>query len=92
MIFKKPPDDDESQYEGNIFGWRVSLIGLLVLLALAALVVYRTRSLNVPVGFEDPLKMEDRRGYYQEKAAREKAAEDSLLRERRRLRLDTIKR
>jgi hypothetical protein len=70
--FFSAPDD------GNLFGWRISAIGLIVITLLAALAAYRHYTLDVPVGFEDPLAQPDSRGYYQEKAEREAAAADTL--------------
>ncbi len=50
-MFKQPADPN-----GNIFGWRISLIGAIVILLFLALAYYRHSSLNVPSGFEDPLE------------------------------------
>ncbi|MBB4077751.1 hypothetical protein GGR28_000352 [Lewinella aquimaris] len=77
MINKPPPPTDQTPV-GNIFGWRVSLIGLVLIVALAALAAYRHYSLSVPVGFDDPLEQEGSKEYHQEKAARERAAQDSI--------------
>jgi hypothetical protein len=66
-----PPAPDE----GNVFGWRISAIGLIVIALLAAFAAYRHYTLDVPVGFDDPLEQPGSRGYYQEKAAREAAAD-----------------
>lgn len=62
----------------NVFGWKISIIGLVTMLVLGIFIAYRTISLGVPVGFEDPLEQPERKGYYQEKADREAAATDSL--------------
>ncbi len=42
------------EYPGNIWGWRTSLIGLVLILGLLGIMVYRHIVLDVPVGFEDP--------------------------------------
>ena len=74
-----PPDNNSDRPQsGNLFGWRISLIGLALILALTALAAYRHYTLRVPVGFDDPLALPGSRGYYQEKADRERAHEDSL--------------
>ena len=71
-------NDPTPPESGNIFGWRVSLIGLAFILSLAALATYRHYSLQVPVGFDDPLEAEPDRDYYQTKAEQESATLDSL--------------
>ena len=37
-LFENQPDD--SQYVGNIFGWRISIIGAVVLVLVMALIAY----------------------------------------------------
>jgi hypothetical protein len=49
---RKDPFDGE--YIGNIWGWKFSLFGGVVIFLLLALVVYRHQAMDVPVGFEDP--------------------------------------
>ncbi|MEQ8702954.1 MAG: hypothetical protein RIC19_03495 [Phaeodactylibacter sp.] len=49
---KKDPFDGE--YIGNIWGWRISLIGAAVIVLLSAFAAYRHHSLGVPFGLEDP--------------------------------------
>ncbi len=66
----------------NIFGWRISFIGLGAMLLLVALAAYRHYSLEVPVGFDDPSTQPEQRDYYHEKADREAAEADSLRRHR----------
>ena len=44
---------NEENYMGNIWGWRLSMIGLIVIVALTALIVYRHLTLDVPVGFDE---------------------------------------
>ena len=75
-------NDSDPPATGNIFGWRVSLFGLAFILVLAALATYRHYTLDVPVGFEDPLEAEPDRDYYQTKAERERETLDSLRHER----------
>ncbi|MCP9237781.1 hypothetical protein [Lewinella sp. JB7] len=77
-MIRQPPSKPDEEATGNIFGWRISLIGLGLILLLAALAAYRHYTLSVPVGFDDPLEQEGRQEYHQEKAARERARQDSL--------------
>jgi len=44
---------NEENYLGNIWGWRLSKIGLVVIVALTSLIIYRHLTLDVPVGFEE---------------------------------------
>ena len=37
-MFENQPDD--SQYVGNIFGWKISIIGAVVLVLVSALIAY----------------------------------------------------
>lgn len=48
---KKDPFDGE--YIGNIFGWKLSMVGLVLILLLLALMLYRHWKLGVPFGFEE---------------------------------------
>ncbi len=74
--------DSDSPPPSNIFGWRISFIGLAVIVLLGALAAYRHYTLEVPVGFDDPLTMPQQRDYYHEKADREAAEADSLRKAR----------
>lgn len=47
---KKDPFDGD--YIGNIWGWKFSLIGLILILLLFGLMVYRHLSMDVPFGLE----------------------------------------
>ena len=49
---KKDPFDGE--YIGNIWGWRVSLIGAAIIILLSAFAAYRHYTLDVPFGLEKP--------------------------------------
>ena len=62
MADEKDPYDGE--YVGNIFGWRLSMIGLAVMIVMGALIAWRHHALDQPVGFEDPLEMEGEREKY----------------------------
>lgn len=53
MEDKRDPYDGD--YVGNIFGWKLSMIGLVVITLLCLLAAYRHYTMDVPVGFEDPL-------------------------------------
>lgn len=55
---KKDPFDGE--YIGNIWGWRMSMIGAAVMALLISLAAYRHYTLGVPFGFEDPEQTEER--------------------------------
>ena len=77
----QPPDPDNPP-SSNIFGWRISLIGLVVILLLAGIAAWRTYALDVPVGFEDPLEQPESKNYYRDKADREAAERDSLQKKR----------
>ncbi|THH41265.1 hypothetical protein [Neolewinella litorea] len=82
-MIRKPNYDPDNPPSSNIFGWRVSLIGLAVIVILSAVAAYRTYVLDVPIGFEDPLKQPESKNYYREKAEREAAELDSLRRQQR---------
>lgn len=77
-MFPQSNDNSDNSSSGNIFGWRISLIGLIIIVVLSAVAAYRHYTLGVPVGFDDPLEQPESRGYYQDKAEREKAEVDSL--------------
>lgn len=53
MEEKRDPYDGD--YVGNIFGWKLSLIGLALIVLLTLLAAYRHYTMDVPVGFEDPM-------------------------------------
>jgi hypothetical protein len=50
---KKDPWDGD--YVGNIFGWKISIIGGVLILLLVILAAGRHYYLDVPTGFDDPL-------------------------------------
>ena len=83
-MLRTPRIDPDNPPSGNLFGWKISLIGLVLIVALGALAAYRHYALDVPVGFEDPLNMPETRGYYQEKAEQERSARDTLIRQKER--------
>lgn len=62
MDEKRDPFDGD--YIGNIFGWKISMIGLVVILAFSSLIAYRHYSMDVPIGFEDPLESEAEKNKY----------------------------
>lgn len=47
-------DPNDGPYVGNFFGWRVSLIGAVVILSLIAWAAYRHYTMDAPFGMEDP--------------------------------------
>ena len=65
-MFKQPADPT-----GNIFGWRISLLGALVIGLFVALAYFRHRTLDVPSGFEDPLENQRIQDSLREKKLRE---------------------
>lgn len=73
MDDKKDPFDGE--YVGNIFGWRLSLYGALVIVVFLALAAYRHYTMDVPIGFDDPLESQKDRFA---PAGRADRAKDSL--------------
>ncbi|MEO0732662.1 MAG: hypothetical protein AAFZ52_07500 [Bacteroidota bacterium] len=52
-------DPFDGDYIGNIFGWKISMIGLVVIVFFTALIAYRHWSMDVPIGFADPLETEE---------------------------------
>ncbi|NJC24749.1 hypothetical protein [Neolewinella antarctica] len=60
----EPRDPFDGDYIGNIFGWKVSLIGLGVILFFVGVLVYRTYALDVPIGFDDPLQSESEKAKF----------------------------
>lgn len=54
---KRDPYDGD--YVGNIWGWRISLIGAAVIVLLSAFAAYRHYTLDVPFGMEDPEQVEE---------------------------------
>lgn len=47
-------DPHDGEYIGNIFGWRLSIIGAILLLLVGSLAVYRHHALGIPFGNPDP--------------------------------------
>ncbi|MFT7121340.1 MAG: hypothetical protein ACJAZ9_001518 [Neolewinella sp.] len=71
MEDKKDPYDGE--YVGNIFGWKISFIGLFVISSITALAAYRHITMDVPLGIDDPMEEQKARFAPPGKADREKA-------------------
>ena len=69
-----PPNDKRDPYDGdyigNIFGWKVSMIGAAVILLFVGIAAYRHVSLGVPIGFDDPLEQESEKAKYAPKPIR----------------------
>ena len=63
-------DPHDGEYIGNIFGWKVSLIGLVVIVFFVSLAAYRHYTLDVPIGFDDPLEAESEKAKYAPKPIR----------------------
>jgi predicted MFS family arabinose efflux permease len=55
-------NQDPDEYLGNIFGWKLSFIGLGVILLLSGIAAYRTYMLDAEIGFEEPASNLDMRG------------------------------
>lgn len=68
-------DRFDGEYVGNIFGWKLSLVGAVVILLFTVLIVYRHHSLDVPYGIEDPLKQESEKAKF---APESKAERDTV--------------
>jgi len=72
-------DPYDGDYVGNIFGWKLSLMGLGLILFLGAVIGYRHYTMEVPLGFDDPLESQKDRFAPPGAADRAKArAKDSL--------------
>lgn len=50
---KRDKDPAEEEYLGNIWGWRFSLIGLVLILLMLALMIYRHYTMDIPFGGEE---------------------------------------
>lgn len=57
-------DPFDGDYVGNIFGWKLSFLGLAVILAFGALIIGRHYYLDVPFGIEDQLEKESEKEKY----------------------------
>lgn len=68
-------DPYDGDYVGNIFGWKLSMIGLVVIVLFSALIVYRHYALDVPFGIEDPMESEAEKAKF---APPSKAERDSV--------------
>lgn len=54
----KQSPDENTEYIGNIWGWRFSLISLALIVLMAGFIVYRHVTLGVPFDGWDPAKEE----------------------------------
>ena len=68
-------DRFDGDYVGNIFGWKLSMIGLVVIVLFSALIVYRHYALDVPFGIEDPLESEEEKAKF---APQSRAEQDTV--------------
>ena len=68
-------DPHDGEYIGNIFGWRISAIGAVVILAFCALIAFRYYAYGVPIAFDDQLEIEEEKAKF---APPGKADRDSL--------------
>lgn len=68
-------DPFDGDYVGNIFGWKLSMIGLVVIVLFSALIVYRHYALDVPFGIDDPLESEEEKAKF---APQSKAERDTV--------------
>jgi len=68
----EPRDPFDGDYIGNIFGWKISFIGLAVIVFFAIVIAYRHYALDAPIGFQDPLEMESEKAKYAPPGAAER--------------------
>jgi hypothetical protein len=50
---KEQSENWEENYAGNIWGWKFSLFGLVVIVFLLSLMIYRHITLDVPFGQQE---------------------------------------
>lgn len=73
-------DPYDGDYVGNIFGWKLSFLGLALILAFSAWAGYRHYTMDVPLGFDDPTEAQKARFAPPGSADRAKeVAKDSLI-------------
>ncbi len=58
MSDEQKESQEEPAYSGNLFSWRFSLFGLVLILVLLAIMAYRHYALDVPFGFNEDAKLE----------------------------------
>lgn len=46
--------ENQEEYVGNIWGWNFSLVGLAIIILLGAFMVYRHKTMNVPMNGWNP--------------------------------------
>lgn len=46
-------DPDEQEYIGNIWGWRFSIIGLVIVILFSILLWYRTSVMGIPINEQE---------------------------------------
>ena len=60
MSKKEFKDPFDGEYVGNIWGWKFSLIGLVVILLSLGLLIYRHYSSGIPFGEDVNVKIENK--------------------------------
>ena len=73
-----PRDPHDGEYIGNIFGWRISIIGAIVILAFWGLIAFRYFVYDIPITFDDQLELEEEKAKFAPPGA---ADRDSLFKE-----------
>jgi len=73
-------DPFDGPYVGNVWGKRMTLYGGIFILIMLAIVLYRHWAMEAPFGMDEEQPTIEQ-PYYQQKAADEKAARDSVNRE-----------
>lgn len=58
MSDEQKKSQDQPSYTGNLFSWRFSLFGLVLILVLVAIMAYRHYVLDVPFGFNEDATIE----------------------------------
>ncbi|MEM1327942.1 MAG: hypothetical protein AAGI23_18430 [Bacteroidota bacterium] len=46
-------DQDEDNYMGNIWGWKFSIFGLILIIIFVGLLVYRYQVMGIPINAEE---------------------------------------
>ena len=54
MLKNKHEEKHDGEYLGNIWGWKISYVGLVLILLFLALIAYRHITMDVPLGMDDP--------------------------------------
>lgn len=55
---ESPFDDWDGEYLGNIWGWKISIYGLILIVAVLGLMIYRHKTLGIPFIQPDPVELD----------------------------------